>query len=340
MKKIDEYIAIPSVVNCEKPFVDYLENDFRHLGCEISRYGRLLGVSKGEGEYVLSAHIDRHGLIAEGGGLFEYAAGARKEKNYETWQQQLPEFKKIAERFAGESVYAYDADTGKILGEGTVGDIHLCDIRQNMTVSIAGMDDIPARTPVAYTHKTHQNEDDLFSGQIDNVVSAALIHTLYTYGYGGHALFTPEEESGNSWRYLDRFLTHFNLQEKKLLVLDTSPFQDESHIGSGGVVLRMRDENSAFNPDLTQKVINTCTELSVSYVLKDQYILEENKRRVEQGEEILTLGRTELGRLYAETGQPFIATTMQFPTFNYHKNNETTSHASLENVARVILHLT
>jgi len=341
IRKIDEYIAIPSVITCEKPFVDHLQNDFCDLGCDIDRYGTLLSVSKGEGDYVLSAHIDRHGLIAEGNGIFTYAAGAHKQAiSYKVWTERLKGYEKIAQRYIGKMVYAYDADTGEILQEGTVEDLHACEIRQNMTVRICNMAEIPARTPVAYSHRIEQDEEGLYDGQIDNVISAALIHTLYSYGYEGHAVFTPEEESGNSWKYLHSFLTHRDLLEKKVLVLDTSPFQDTNCVKAGNVVLRMRDEIGTFDKDLTQKIIDICDKLSVPYLLRDQQIVKENITRAERNESLRSLGKTELGHLYEKARPAIVGTTVQIPTFNYHENNETASHASLENIVKVLLRVT
>lgn len=340
LQKIDEYIQVPSVVTCEKPFVDYLEKDFRALGANINRRGTTLGVHRGDGAYVLSAHIDRHGLIAQGDGLFAYAAGEFKQDHvYKEWTERRKSLESIAERYVGKAVYAYNAHSGKKIASGKVESSNFCEIRQNITFTIPQLEAIETNTPVAYTHDCTQQEGN-YDGQIDNVVSAALIHTLYAHGYEGHALFTPQEEIGRSWQYLYAYLNQFDLKKKKLLVLDTSPFQGESCVSAGNVVLRYRDAQSTFDASFTDYLADVCAQLDVPCLFRDKQILQENEELSSLNQDVRGLGNTELGHLLVKADNTLCATTLQIPTCNYHESNETTSYLALQNALRVLEKIT
>ena len=69
--------------------------------------------------------------------------------------------------------------------------------------------------------------------------------------------------------------------------------------------------------------------MGISYAYKDVYIEAQNKIRSKP----YSLGRTELGRLVAETSGQINGTTLQIPSTNYHTPNET---ASLSSIAAVI----
>ena len=63
-----------------------------------------------------------------------------------------------------------------------------------------------------------------FIGQLDNVLSAAILVYLFEIGFRGTAFFTAQEEAGRSWRYLLEWFRRFGGSTNHLIVLDTSPY--------------------------------------------------------------------------------------------------------------------
>ena len=84
VRKTIEYLAIPSVVGHEKIFMAHLYDDFFNLGLDVVQYDKVLEIS-GKQPYsnILSAHIDRHGLISMGDGTYAYAAEHIKTVRYD-----------------------------------------------------------------------------------------------------------------------------------------------------------------------------------------------------------------------------------------------------------------
>jgi hypothetical protein len=68
-------IREPSVVGCEDSFFRVLRRELEEIGVEVEYYYGVL-VAKGSkpDELMLSAHIDRHGLLCTGPNEFQYAA--------------------------------------------------------------------------------------------------------------------------------------------------------------------------------------------------------------------------------------------------------------------------
>ena len=329
--KTDGYLKVPSVVGHEKPFLDNLYDEYHKIGKTALRDDNIVAVSGDNPEsFILTAHIDRHGIVSIGDGDYRYAAHAVKNYKYDegTATKKLSQLEKLCTQFEHEDVYAYGRWSGNSIAHGQVQTCHFCTKRSNLFFKIENMIKMPEGIPVAYTHGCLEKEGYI-SGQIDNAISIGLIYGLFEAGFEGTAIFTAEEEIGKSWKHLGNFLQARGLQTKKLVVLDTSPYDKQSYVDEGYVVLRNRDSTSQFNKELTTVLKNICQQQKLPYDVKDETLLKKGKTKNQ-------LGRTELGRLVHEYDGRWNGTTLQIPTFNYHTNNETTTRQALSNVFTVL----
>jgi putative aminopeptidase FrvX len=322
--KTIEYLAIPSVVGHEKLFLKYLKNDFENLGLTVTRHQGVLEISGNAPQSVIiSAHVDRHGLISLGGGKYSYAAEYIKEEKYQEDNQSSQKvLNAISDRFEDEIVYAYNPNTGDRLGEGVIRDCDPCIAAGNAVFFIEGMDDMPENTPIAYG-RTAVSDGKVLKGQIDNVVSLGVIYTLFQNGFQGTALLSCEEEIGKSWIHIMNWLEQKNIETKELIILDTSPYRETAPVEGGVVVLRNRDKSESFNPILVEKIKQRCTDLLMPFQVKDEYFLS-------MGLEIKDLGSTELGRIVQNSNGRWSGATVQIPTTEYHTSYETTSREAIE----------
>ena len=79
--KTIEYLAVPSVVGHEQNFIKFLKKDFENLGLTVNEHSGVLEISGAHpNSSIISAHLDRHGLISMGDGQYGYAAEYIKEK--------------------------------------------------------------------------------------------------------------------------------------------------------------------------------------------------------------------------------------------------------------------
>ena len=322
--KTIEYLAVPSVVGHEQHFIKFLIQDFTNLGLTIKEHEGVLEISGHEPlSSIISAHVDRHGLISMGGGHYGYAAEYIKENKYETdgtpTQKML---EAIGKRFNGEEVIAYDPDTGEKLGEGVISSAGPEMINNNCIFTIDGMDDMPANIPVAYA-RTAVSDGTYLKGQIDNVVSLGVIYALFQNGFQGTALLTCEEEIGKSWIHINNWLEKNDVETKELIIIDTSPYRESATVEGGVVVLRNRDKTAIFDVTLTAKIKQRCIDKLIPFQFKDEYL-------TELGTPITGLGSTELGRIIHNSKCRWSGTTIQIPTTEYHTSFETTSRESIE----------
>ncbi len=323
--KTVEYLSVPSVVGHERHFLNYLADDFKKLGLITKRHTGVLEV-RGAPEpngLIISAHIDRHGLISNGDGHYAYAAEYVKEEKYgeaNTTSHKI--IKAISDRFIDEKVYAYDPKTGDRLGEGTIEQCVPAVDHIDSIFTINGMRDMPIDTPIAYARGSQHDEKKLV-GQIDNVVSLGIIYTLFQNGFKGTALFTCEEEIGKSWVHMRRWLKRNKVESQNLIILDTSPYREAAPVEGNMVVLRNRDKSAEFNKDLVEKIKQRATELLIPFQFKDEYFLS-------MGLKTEDLGSTELGRIVHHSGGRWNGATIQIPTIEYHTSYETTSRGCIE----------
>jgi putative aminopeptidase FrvX len=332
LKKTTEYLKIPSVVGYETFFLDYLEKDFRRLNLKTQRYkGLLLIEGSNPTSNIVSVHIDRHGLVANGIGELEYAAYQVKADKYGVDSEiKKKMWEKIASRFNGENVYAYNPITGSKIGEGTIASGYLCPVRENFIFRVKNLESLKKNTPVSFSVSCVANLKSVV-GQLDNVLSVGLTYGLYKFGFQGSLLLTTEEEIGKSWEHVLDYFNEDKIETQKLFVFDTSPFDSSDNIDLNAVILRKRDNNSAFDKSLTNLILKKCEKLKIPFLLKDEYILNHSKK----GDNI-NLGSTELGRIILESKQKINGTTVQIPTFGYHSNKETANFHAIENVFKLL----
>lgn len=324
----------PSVVGAEHSFFRVLQRELEERGVNVTWYeGVLVAQGRSPNSLFLSAHIDRHGLICTGPNEFQYAsfvAGARSDLLGNSVGEQL--MRKIVHRFDGEQVFAYEPWSGAYRGKGKITDAYICEYRNNLIFTVTGMDHLVAGTPVAFLDKLKITEQSL-SGQLDNVLTAAVLVYLYELGFEGTAFFTAQEEAGKSWRYLLEWFRRFGGSTNQLIVVDTSPYPDFEAASEQQLVLRNKDANASFNKKLTARLSALCNELSISTQFKDHYVEQNNRQRKDRGEDPLSLGSTELGRIIAASNGLVDGTTLQIPSSGYHTMSET---APVQSVAAFI----
>lgn len=326
-------IREPSVVGTEDSFFRVIRRELEEVGVDFHCYQGIL-VARGDEPdgLVLSAHIDRHGLLCTGPNEFQYAAfiaGNQGEQTGDSVSEQMID--SIADRFRGQRVQAHLPYTGTYLGQGVITRSFVCPYRRNLIFELDGLAFLQPGTPISFLDRLRIDGERL-SAQLDNVLSVAILIHLFRRGFQGTALFTAQEEAGRSWRYaLSWFLSH-QLQTDRLLVLDTSPYPTREAAEAQDVVLRRRDSNGAFAPGITDELVEHCERLGIGYTFKDAYIESLNATRPKP----MSLGRTELGRLVAATDGRINGTTLQIPTTGYHTTSETTSLASVTATLRLL----
>jgi len=311
----------PSVVGAEHSFFLTLRRELEEMGVTATLYeGVLVAQGRRPDAGMLSAHIDRHGLICTGPNEFQYAAFLTQNRADLTGNSVAEQtYNTISERFAHQPVQAYDPWSGAYLGIGDIVNAYICPRRKNLIFEVKGLEYLVPGTPVAYVD-TLKKSDGLLSAQLDNVISAAVILHLYRSGYEGTAFFTAQEESGKSWRFVLEWYQRFGGATDRLLVLDTSPFADRAAADAQDIILRYRDANAPFNADFTNDIAQRCERLGIRYLFKDRYLEALNAKAAAQGRAPGSLGSTEMGRLSQEGTVK--GTTLQLPTTGYHTASE------------------
>jgi hypothetical protein len=321
----------PSVVGAEHSFFRVLQRELEERGAQVTWYEGLL-VAQGSKPFsaMFSAHIDRHGLVCTGPNEFQYAAfiaGNRTDLLNNSVSEEL--MSKITGRFQGVPVYAYEPWSGVYRGNGVIKSSHVCEYRNNLIFETEGLDTVVAGTPVAFKDKL-KISNDRFEGQLDNVLTAAVLVHLFSLGFEGTAFFTAQEEAGKSWRYLLEWFRRFGGSTNRLFVVDTSPFPDIESANNQLLVLREKDANASFNQEATALIENLCRKHKLSYLYKNRYVETENLRRLSSGEKPRSLGSTEMGRIIAASNGLVDGTTLQIPTNGYHTMAESASCAAVE----------
>jgi putative aminopeptidase FrvX len=330
---LQQLVREPSVVGTEDSFFRVLRRELEEVDARVERHlGVLVARGNNPESLVLSAHIDRHGLLCTGPNEFQYAAfiaSNRGELTGDSVSEQM--MASIADRFTGQRVQAHLPYTGTYLGQGTISSGYLCPNRGNLIFEINGLDYLQPGTPVSFLDRLRITGTHL-SAQLDNVLSVALIVWLFRNGFTGTALFTAQEEAGRSWRFALAWFQRESITTRRLLVLDTSPYPTAEAAGAQDVVLRKKDATAAFDPDFTAEIEDRCRSLGIPYSYKDAWIEAQNAGRNKP----LSLGRTELGRLAAATGGQINGTTLQIPTTGYHTASETASLSSIRAAIRLL----
>jgi len=330
LSKTEEYLQVPAVVRFEHPFMKHLADDFNTSGYEIEKHDRLLVVQKKgvRSSTIVTAHIDRHGIVINEEGKPEYAAFNAK-KHYGD-ENTSPEaiFQKAGQRFIDELVYAYD-ENGRTIEEGKVKGCSYNFDTKDLLFEIDGFFGLPEGTPISYVSSLALANGHL-SSQLDNAISAAISYQLIQDGFDGTILFAAEEEIGRSWQHIGEYLGSKNTSSRDIITIDTTPYDDARAISEGLIVLRNRDENGEFNADLVGRLQTACDTQGIEYEMKDEVIDYQNAQ-LPEGKEPKKLGKTELGRIVQYTGGRCNGATVQLPSTHYHTNHETTSESALRN---------
>ncbi|MDP2609429.1 MULTISPECIES: peptidase M42 [unclassified Oceanobacter] len=320
---IKSLIRSPSVVGAEHSFFRVLQRELEDRGARVTWYeGLLVAQGNKPDSLMFSAHIDRHGLICTGPNEFQYAAfvcGGRSDLLGNSVSEEL--MLQIVDRFVNEGVFAYDPWSGAYRGQGTIRNAYICPYRNNLIFELDGMSHLVAGTPVAFQDRLRIAQGRLY-GQLDNVLTAAMLVYLFELGFCGTAFFTAQEEAGRSWRYLLEWFRRFGGTTNQLVVVDTSPYPDIAAASQQQLVLRHKDANAGFNHELTQALVSGCEQLGLSYRFKDDYIEQQNRQLAAAGLAAKSLGSTEMGRIVAASGGLVDGTTLQIPTTGYHTMNE------------------
>ena len=333
LELLQQLVREPSVVGSEDSFFRVLSRELEELDLHVERHlGVLVARGSQPESLLLSAHIDRHGLLCTGPNEFQYAAfiaANRGELDGDSVSEQT--MATIADRFAGQRVQAHLPFTGTYLGQGTISNSFLCPNRRNLIFEISGLDYLHPGTPVSFLDRLTTTPTHV-SAQLDNVLSVAMIVHLFRLGFQGTALFTAQEEAGRSWRHALSWFQRERITSKRVLVLDTSPYPTPEAAAAQDLVLRRRDATAAFDPGFTAEIESRCHRLGIRHTFKDAWIDGQNLTRPKP----MSLGRTELGRLVAATAGNISGTTLQIPTTGYHTANETASIASIEAALRLL----
>lgn len=333
-------IRQPSVVGAEHSFFRVLQRELEERGAKVTWYEGLL-VAQGVQPHsaMFSAHIDRHGLICTGPNEFQYAAfvsGHRSDLLGNAVSEEL--MQKISERFEATPVMAYEPWSGAYRGSGVIKNTYICEFRNNLIFEVEGLEHLVAGTPVAFRDGL-KVEGNLLKGQLDNVLTAALLVHMFSLGYQGTAFFTAQEESGSSWRYLLEWFRRFGGSTNQLIVVDTSPYPDRLAADVQQVVLRKKDAHAHYNAQTTQSLSELCQRLGISYSFKDAFVEAQNALLAQKGLPPKSLGSTEMGRITLASNGFVHGTTLQIPTTGYHTMQETASIQSCEAFLHLLTHL-
>jgi putative aminopeptidase FrvX len=319
-----DYLALPCVVGHEQFFLNYLYQEYADCGLTTIRHDGLLEVhGKDPASALVCAHIDRHGLISIGQGEYVYAAQYMKEIKYgqhnKTSQKEIID---LTKRFEGEQIYVYDPATGERLGSGIIKTCDAWLLKGDAMFEVKGLEDIELGLPLAYA-RTGRVEKNLFRGQLDNAISLGTVRTLFDNGFQGTVLFSTEEEIGKSWTKILSWLEKNYIISDKIIVLDTSPYNNSDPVDQGMIIFRNRDMSEKFNADLVTALKTRAEQLKIPYQFKDEYL-------IANGKNTRQLGSTELGRLIQGTKRKWSGATIQIPTLMYHTSNETTSLQAID----------
>lgn len=339
LEKTKEYLHIPAVIGFEKPIVDYLFFDFASLKkYEVTRLkdnkGLVVSKKGSKSDRVITAHIDRHGLVANDEGEFELAAFNLKRKYGEPILSGETQLRKWGDRLKGENVLAYNPLNGEILEEGRVQGYDISK-NGNLIFLMEGVENLPDNTPIMYQQPRNIG-GDRFYGQIDNAISVACLYKLASEGFDGTIILPTQEEIGKSWSSIVEYLQEKNQASKKIVTLDTTPYENSRAIDEGLIALRKKDAKGKYNGRFISRLEQKLKEQNFPFEYKDEVIAKLNRDKVKNGEKELSLGITELGRIVEFTKGEFNGGTIQLPTINYHSNYETTSKKAILNYYKAI----
>lgn len=228
-------------------------------------------------------------------------------------------FEKLALRYIKEKITSYEPETKKKLNNFQ---LIRYDIDSQKHIATYDANKKPNKEDKVFmlNSKIETNENKFFA-QIDNVISSAvLFYLLETTNFQNEIIFTTKEEIGQSYLCVTDYIN--NKKEKthpKLIVLDTSPYENFNNKDTGFLTLRHGDERGGFDNNLVEEIKNILEKNKIPFDFKPSF-----------------LGRTELGQTSKKTNGKINGTTLQIPTTNYHTTYETTTIESLKNYLKSI----
>ncbi len=336
---LSSLIRNPSVVGAEHSFFRILQRELEERGARVTWYeGLLVAQGSKPNGLMLSAHADRHGLICTGPNEFQYAAfvsGARSDLLGNSVSEEL--MRKVVGRFPEQAVYAYEPWSGVYRGNGKIKQAYICEYRNNLIFELEGLEHLIAGTPVAFLDRLKVTDEALV-GQLDNILTIAILVYLFELGFEGTAFFTAQEEAGKSWRYLLEWFRRFGKGTNQLIVVDTSPYSDFNTAKEQTLVLRNRDANAEFDKSLTAALYKLCQRMAIKTQFKDEYVAQQNQL-LKAGEKSASLGSTEMGRIISASNGLVTGTTLQIPTSGYHTLAESAPKQSVAAFIDVLIQL-
>ena len=337
--KTSEYLDIPAVIGAETAFLDHLARDFEAAGADVSRPKNLCVARCGEGPVML-AHVDRHGAFTAEDGAAIYAAHAvAEEKSADMAAPDVAFAERLAKRYAGERVFAYEPVTGGRIAYGDVRGARL-DAAGRLALDLDGMIALPPGVPLAFARHLDSSSAGYVSGHLDNPVSLAALRVAVDAGLRGVFIFTAEEEIGRSAAHFLNWAQAGELpMTRELVVLDTSPFDDGAAALAGAVILRRRDATASFDADTVARLEQAASAAGAPIIFKDSFIERENGARQARGQDLKSMGLTDLGRIARMSNGDYTGATLQIPTFDYHSNKESTTPRALTAFVRTLVAL-
>lgn len=374
--KTKEFLEVPSIIEHEKLFIDYLEKQLKNLdlNTENKKNKYLVAKTKKNSNYIFSAHIDRHGFYKGDKSNISYAAFEFLKKN----NLKLPhEVRKIGE----DSIIAKIKD--KV-------DDKLLNIKEY-------------RDFVLLSDEEHTNVKFSKPFSLDFFEKVGLRYVKdYIRGYN------QENEEIGEWIKIQMYYPSVNsktvsfniLDEDKIKIKKFSTFQLNSTCNTFNNFFSGQIDNIISTATIItlieEKLISgtfiftTLEEVGQSYKQVVEYynnysnklknkqliILDtspydsfENKKEgfltLRYGDEnggfnsslvekikLLVesydipydfkpsfMGKTELGRISTKTKGKINGTTIQLPTLNYHTSHETCELKGIENYAKILVKL-
>lgn len=327
LKICDDFLQVPSVIEFEKPFLDYLNLKAKNLGYQTILKNNFLVVKKKinsqiESKYLFSAHIDRHGLILNDDKQIENCSFYFKKKYNLKFTRDTPDFYlSAAQRYTNVNISSFNEILGKIFNKFKTLRYNLD--WKNKLVTFNLNKNLTSDDKIFMFNSNIILKDNLFFGQIDNVISVAVMfYILENFDFTDEMIFTTREEIGKSWECVDEYVRDYDKFNLKLVVLDTSPYENFNGKDKGFLVLREGDENGDFDLNMVEDMKLFLNSNKIPFYFKSK-----------------TNGMTELGRVSSESKGKINGITLQLPSLNYHTTYETSTIESLENYTKVILNL-
>jgi len=314
LENLNEFSNIDSVVGFEDNFREYLENKFKEASyeTEITQEGLLIVKSLDEEHrnHYTCSHIDRIGLVVDDGKL-TYAVHNLKDKLGLKAKPTEKTCKKIGDKFVGKQV--------KIDGEEySVSDYNISSnendsnrlefiLKEDVDLSSLNQNSVPYVESISYDKKK-------ITGQLDNVINAALLYTMMIEGeVKGNVIFSIREEIGLSGTLITSYLARQGIESTEdLLILDTTPFSETDYI-IDEISLRNRDSRDFYSQSKVKILEPICQELNIPYRFKDKILEEKGAIKVKDDGSVFGYGLTELGKIVQDSNGKYNGATLQIP---------------------------